>query len=367
VLPQAVQTPTVNRSFLLLFFKKEALPSLTLPELRMYAQRRTDIDRAKGLAILLVVFGHLVARADPAGVDWYEPLRRAVYAFHMPFFLYLSGLVAVISGMLLAPQAAWPGLAVSRARRLLLPFFGIDGLIVLGKILAARVMAVDNVPAGVLAGLQDLLWHTRDSPALSVWYLFVLFVVSLGCVGGVGGERGRLPWVLGGCVLLYVLPLPDYLYLDRVGTYAVFFGIGAWAGLLGARWDGFMDRYWPGLLGLLVVGLAAVAWFGAQWPEKVVLLPMGALSMPAIHGCLRYCAARSTRMLSFLGRYSFVIYLFNTVFIGLAKGVILFFCSWDGGDFLPFAVVLMAAGILGPVGLKFAVLRRLPVLDQLTD
>src|ERR1700733_9329298 len=110
-------------------------------------ERRDDIDRAKGLAILLVVFGHLVARADPARVAWYEPLRRAVYAIHMPFFLYLSGLVAVLSGMLLAPRANWPRLVKSRARRLLLPFFGLGGLIVLGKILAARGMVVDNIPA----------------------------------------------------------------------------------------------------------------------------------------------------------------------------------------------------------------------------
>ncbi len=91
-------------------------------------ERRADIDSAKGLAILLVVFGHLVARADPAGVTWYEPLRRAVYAFHMPFFLYLSGLVAVLSGMLTVPPPAWPGIvqlqgtaiapAVFRPRRL---------------------------------------------------------------------------------------------------------------------------------------------------------------------------------------------------------------------------------------------------------
>ena len=67
------------------------------------ATRRQDIDRAKGLAILLVVFGHIVARSDPLNVNWYEPLRRAVYAFHMPFFLYLSGIVAVFSGALFTP------------------------------------------------------------------------------------------------------------------------------------------------------------------------------------------------------------------------------------------------------------------------
>ena len=77
--------------------------------------RRTDIDRAKGLAILLVVFGHIVARADPAGVDWYEPLRRAVYAFHMPFFFYLSGMAAVCaSGVFVAP-AGWGRFAADLA------------------------------------------------------------------------------------------------------------------------------------------------------------------------------------------------------------------------------------------------------------
>ena len=99
--------------------------------------RRQDLDIARGFAILLVVFGHLVARADPAGVGWYEPLRRAVYAFHMPFFFYLSGLVAVLSGMVPAPRSAWPGIIAARTRRLLLPFLVLGLLIVTAKYLAA--------------------------------------------------------------------------------------------------------------------------------------------------------------------------------------------------------------------------------------
>jgi len=154
-------------------------------------ERRRDIDSAKGLAILLVVFGHLVARADPAGVHWYEPLRRAVYAFHMPFFLYLSGLVAVLSGQLLAPRARWPAIVRARARRLLLPFFGLGSLIVLGKILAVRYMFVDNAPASLASGLADLLWRTGASPASSIWYLFVLFTVSLAAMALLAGRPAR--------------------------------------------------------------------------------------------------------------------------------------------------------------------------------
>ena len=77
--------------------------------------RRQDIERAKRLAILLVVFGHIVARADPLRVEWYEPIRRAIYAFHMPFFLYLSGYVAVLSGALFLPPEKWRRLLASRA------------------------------------------------------------------------------------------------------------------------------------------------------------------------------------------------------------------------------------------------------------
>jgi hypothetical protein len=62
-----------------------------------------------------------------------------------------------------------------------------------------------------------------------------------------------------------------------------------------------------------------------------------------------------------------MIYLFNTLFIGLAKGVLLHFWSWDGAHFAPFLGVLMAAGVLGPVGLKRVVFRRVGVLDRLTD
>ncbi|MDD2705372.1 MAG: acyltransferase family protein [Acidocella sp.] len=330
--------------------------------------RRQDIDATKGLAILLVVFGHLVARADPHGVGWYEPLRRAIYAFHMPLFLYLSGLVAVSSGMLLSPRAAWGRVAQARVKRLLLPFFGLGLLVVLGKLLAARVMYVDNPPAGLAAGLLGLVWHTAASPALSIWYLFVLFVVSLGAMVLLGGRPARWPLLLGLSLLLYVLPLPAYMYADRVGEYAVFFMLGTGAGFAGARWDGLVDRIWPAALVLLLLALTAVALFDAQWPEKWVLLPVGALSLPAIHGALRNMSATSLQALFLvLGRYGFMIYLFNTLFIGFTKGLLLHVCSWDGANFLPFACVLMTAGILGPMGLKRYALRRVPALDRFTN
>jgi hypothetical protein len=62
-----------------------------------------------------------------------------------------------------------------------------------------------------------------------------------------------------------------------------------------------------------------------------------------------------------------MIYLFNTLFIGLAKGLLLRVTSWDGPHFLPVAVALVLSGTLGPVALKEALFRRSKNLDRLTS
>ena len=68
-----------------------------------------------------MVSGHIVATTPPDGVQWYDTLRYALYRFHMPFFLYLSGYVAGLTGVLSAPPAGWPRLVRKRAARLLPP------------------------------------------------------------------------------------------------------------------------------------------------------------------------------------------------------------------------------------------------------
>jgi fucose 4-O-acetylase-like acetyltransferase len=48
------------------------------------------IDRLKGLAILLVVIGHLMAFCTNGERN---PIYEVICSFHMPLFMFLSGLV----------------------------------------------------------------------------------------------------------------------------------------------------------------------------------------------------------------------------------------------------------------------------------
>ena len=56
-------------------------------------ERIYTIDAMKGLAILLVVFGHSF-QGNIINFDD-NVVFRVIYSFHMPLFMFLAGLVAV--------------------------------------------------------------------------------------------------------------------------------------------------------------------------------------------------------------------------------------------------------------------------------
>ena len=109
-------------------------------------ERFTDIDRCKGLAILLVVLGHIVLRNSLEGHHWYYVLKGAIYKFHMPFFMFLSGFVFFYAGYGNQSLPNYWKFARARFIRLVIPFLACAALIIVGKFLAGQFIHVDNLP-----------------------------------------------------------------------------------------------------------------------------------------------------------------------------------------------------------------------------
>jgi fucose 4-O-acetylase-like acetyltransferase len=325
--------------------------------------RLEDIDCGKGFAIILVVFGHLVAREHPAGNAWYSAAQFLIYSFHMPFFVYLAGMVFFYSGAAANPRPNYWRYVRRRAVRLLVPFTVFGLAIVLGKSLAQRFLYVDNSVDDLLASLTALFWDTSRSPAESVWFVFVLFVYCAITPVLLRLTGGRAWPLLALAFAAYWTSPPSWFYLDRTAHYYIFFLIGS-VGLRMPQAMRHIDR-WFGLYGAAFLAALALLAFGIFDPVTFAL--SNVLSIPALHGLMRRDAFARWEVLLTLGRYSFVIYLLNTIFIGLTKGALLKVMPWDGRYFLIFVPMLLAAGLIGPILLKELALRRVPLLDRMTD
>lgn len=315
--------------------------------------RRRDIDRGKTLGVLLVVLGHLVARQDPAGSGWgdawYEPLRAALYSFHIPFLFYLSGYAAGWSGAARLEGAGYRAMLRRRAGHWLLPALLFGLAVVLGKLALRPSLPVDHAPASLGAGLLALVWRTDDSPAQSVWYLVVLFGFAALVPPLLRTSGGRVLPLLLLCLPLMTLPVPPVLYADRFLLNLPFYLAGLLAAAGDRGWCRFLDRARLPLMLAFLAMLPVLMLHAAYWPRPLTMLGASLVAIPALHAMVRRLWLPVLHLLDRLGPQAFAIYLLNTVFIGLAKAMLLQVLPWDAAWFPVFAPVLLTAGIVGPV------------------
>lgn len=143
-------------------------------EVTVRAPRDPMLDCLKGFAIITVVLGHTFQGATP-DFDNYLPFR-IVYSFHMPMFMFVSGMTASLAfSRRLKVAAGWSSYLndlPSKALRLVVPF------------LTWAVIQYFMVrPDGYTAATW--LLHVLQFPDNGLWFLWVLFQCS--CVFAVVG------------------------------------------------------------------------------------------------------------------------------------------------------------------------------------
>ena len=158
----------------------------------MSRQRLEELDVAKGLAIFLVVLGHIVAGPSPAGNQWYVSLQVLVYEFHMPFFMFLSGAVFQVTFRPTAGAASTWAFVASRTQRLLPAFVIFSIVIWAGKNVASHFLTVDNFDSRGWEGLIEIYLSPTTSAARSLWYIYVLLELYILFAVVLTATSGRL-------------------------------------------------------------------------------------------------------------------------------------------------------------------------------
>lgn len=185
-------------------------------------QRLNWVDYAKGIAICLVVIGHVnrgvvaAGLATPASKDVLSRIDEFVYTFHMPVFFFVGGmftqrlrsrslvqsLTSIISSIVY-PYCVWATIQT---------------------LLMLAMARYTNSKATV-----ESLWEISVSPPMQFWFLYVygILVLSYLALAKIGIPRvgiaviGVALWVLGAYDIL-----PWAQVLNWIQFYALFFVVG---------------------------------------------------------------------------------------------------------------------------------------------
>lgn len=179
-------------------------------------KRNLYLDTAKAFAILLVVVGHCIQYGS--GAEYVQstaffsnPLFKAIYSFHMPLFMLISGYL--FRGALRKPAKE---IILGRARSLVVPIIcwtTISLMLHIARSIGSDTLTLSNIVSTFLSQLTIL------------WFLWAVFLWSVGVVI-INKRLNDSIWVYIAVFLLlfatpvnYNIGLLAYMYPFFVGGY----------------------------------------------------------------------------------------------------------------------------------------------------
>jgi len=156
--------------------------------------RNLFLDFTKGVLILLVTVGHSIQYIiyNNHGF-WGDPLFKAIYIFHMPLFIGLSGFLSY-------PRLQKDELGkylIGKLRAYIVPVFVWATIFSLGLVAVSRHNAITSLPAMVI----------REATSTSLWFLWALFGAIT--VTALARKTGRYFYITYILSFFAVLLLPE--------------------------------------------------------------------------------------------------------------------------------------------------------------
>lgn len=304
-------------------------------------------DYAKGIGILLVVYGHVARGVHKAGLPLDESLFGLVdsvlYSFHMPLFFFLSGLYFVGS----LERYGAVGLVATKLRTVAWPY------LVWSLVQGLVEVALSNVTNGnaSITEVASLLWQ----PRAQFWFLYALFLVSLAALPLFRWLPVRwFPLVVLASAFTFVLTkdVPGGVQLAYVIRYLPYFAFGVLFNEIAARPQ---FRNWIGRLAVVL----AITFAASQYAfhgildltyateHRTAALSLAMVSLLAIVALCMWMEQFQLGLLADIGRASLGIYVMHVL---AGSGVRILLQKFAGVESAAIHLALgTAAGVVLPL------------------
>jgi fucose 4-O-acetylase-like acetyltransferase len=285
-------------------------------------RREAWVDYAKGIGIVLVVYGHIAWGVCNAGLQC-DMARESIvnsvlYTFHMPLFFLLAGLFLKRS---LSAHRGALGLTVTKLNTVAYPYMiwsllqgGVE--LVFGRYKNTGAVSVQEILA--------FPWE----PRMQFWFLYTLFWTFVIC--GVAFSKvptRHQPWLLVAALIAYATKerFQHFTNLYNIANFLPFF-------VLGALLIDHVERLVTHCKTIFIVSLLTAVLL--EWvfhgplgllnrdPEHLIKLPMALACVTAVISLCAMLQRYNWRWLGALGAASLFIYVMHTM-IGVGVRVIL--------------------------------------------
>ncbi len=270
-------------------------------------ERNVLVDRLKGYACFLVLFGHVIMGIRLAGVDipkFFWGMEKFIWSFHVALFLFLSGVVYKATGEWRSKKTKW-GFIFYKLYNLGVPYIAFSVVYVLINSFVGE--------ANTGFAVSDILYIWK-TPVAQYWFLYALFFLF--CIwtafsGILKNRQITLIAVLTGYLApLFGIPLGS---LDVVFYSALAFGIGTFVDFENLTKLPVWAK-WLVVLMHIVTGVVFVLLNKTEAPFiKEIMILFGIYSAIMFISLVQSCKPVA-RFLDFVNKYSFQIYLLHTIF-----------------------------------------------------
>jgi fucose 4-O-acetylase-like acetyltransferase len=267
-------------------------------------KRLIDLDVAIGLAIILVVSGHLTLNDNMP--HWYIKYCRTLYKFHMPLFMFFSGFLMAYAYKKIESLSEYNTYIGKRVNKF------IPAYLILSFVFIAFEYTSNGYSLSKLKlDLIDMLLYPSKAPAGFLWYIYVLFQFYLIFPILKNLVRRNYLFALAFAITFQFLGVTNLFNFDLFSFYLLFIVLGIIA-------TQFLDAYYlvlnrAGFVFIIIfIGLLVMSNY-----YQVSKLILGFFSIIPVHyTALKLSRFKIAAYLADLGKYSYYIYLMNTLVIG---------------------------------------------------
>jgi fucose 4-O-acetylase-like acetyltransferase len=313
------------------------------------------VDYAKGIAIVLVVYRHILIGIQRSGIEvsvWLRNANEIVYSFRMPLFFILSG-VFIAKTIRKHPGFVFVSL---KSRTILYPYF-------IWGIIQITVQIVLSRYTNAQRGLMDYAYLIINPRAIDqLWYLLALFNCSVLFyllysslkIGNIALSIAAL--ALYGCSVF----VQDYSLFHDLLYYFIFMVIGylLYELFLWDEYNRYLKSSWV-LMGMLPF------FVGTQWywlyhqDMNIFIFAVIALLGSFFVFSIAFILAERNWLQNFklIGRHSLQIYLMHLLVVSMVRIVMTRFLHIE--DAIPILLTGWALGIYVPI-LIYSVLKKTP-------